>query len=600
MSDGDGRDRVADPRVRPWPRILCGLLALALQAGCRPGAQRHTAVRTAGHDAGVATLTRSEAGGHWGFVNPGGAWAIPATFVWAEPFSEGLAAVKAGERWGYIDRTGRSIVAPSYRDADSFSEGLAAVLDAEGWHYIDTTGTVRIRGPFESARPFHCGVARVRVARSFPLGSRVHGTFEVHEGECYQQDVVVGETLEAVGRPDPPDTPDERAPESIDDIALDIIYADANANSRNLDGESNDPWRHPDWRLTEPQWEEHVWQTIDSHGRVVPSSEVPACGATPAPPAPVPPELRARLEGLRAGSERQAFFRDVIAIGPPAVPSIVEALSDPRERVRLNAFETLVRMGRQASAAVPALTTALEDRNGDVLLFVVWALGRIGPPAASSVPALIRQHERRAGLIEAALSQIAPTDPAARALLEQWAARRRARAPLAAERGMAERHDPAAVRALLERLAGPNRALALKLLGTLGSDARAAIPHVREVLASVSEVGNSEMPCDPELPERCAMFGRAASALWRISHDAGVLLPFLEAQFSGVRSSPPATATPGPSGSSPRWGPPRRPRPRRCGAMPGSTRAPPCRPSSAPWVCHEKHDRRSHTRPADR
>src|SRR5262249_42464847 len=64
-------------------------------------------------------------GGSTGFINDLGKVVIAARFEAAQPFSEGLAAVKHTGRWGYIDRSGREVIEYLYRTAGSFHDGMA-------------------------------------------------------------------------------------------------------------------------------------------------------------------------------------------------------------------------------------------------------------------------------------------------------------------------------------------------------------------------------------------------------------------------------------------------------------------------------------------
>lgn len=503
---------LADCKETPPPRAANG------------AAHASTARRdaSASADAGAGALTRAETGGRWGFVAADGAWVIPATYAWVESFSEGFAAVKAGERWGFIDRTGRLVVAARYRDADSFSEGLAAVRDDEGWRYIDATGTVRVAGPYESARPYRCGAARVKRARAFRAGTRPHGTYESIEVDTRLQ--TTRETLfNALVQPVTPAPP--TAPDGLDDLALGFVYAHADRATRTAfeQGASNNPLARPHWRLLEEQWDDQVWQTIDPRGEAIPPSEVPACGAPPVEPPPVPADLRAKLASVR---DRMEVFRQISALGSRAVPVVLDALTDPRKQVRLNALEALARLGRPASAAVPALTAALDDRDGDISTLAVWALGRIGAPAASAVPSLARNHGRHARLIEAALGRIAPEAPEVVALLTQAEAQRQARDPLVSARRLVESHDPTAVRRLVALLGTPHKVEALHLLAALGPAARSAVPNVSALLDATAVPG--EAGESSEVTARCETFRAAADALWRISDDARLVLPYLE------------------------------------------------------------------------
>ena len=78
--------------------------------------------------------------------------------------------------------------------------------------------------------------------------------------------------------------------------------------------------------------------------------------------------------GARAGSE---------AVGP-----LAEALADPDVSVRVSAAMALDNMGPAAAAAVPALVKALRDHDPKVRPWAARALGSIGPAAEAAVPAL--------------------------------------------------------------------------------------------------------------------------------------------------------------------------------------------------------------------
>jgi len=95
--------------------------------------------------------------GLWGFVDREGKTAIPPSFVLAEPFSEGLAAVAVMREtakgnhglYGYIDRAGNWRVPPRYELAGPFHQGVARVTEISGHSfYIDSTGR-NLVGPFQ-------------------------------------------------------------------------------------------------------------------------------------------------------------------------------------------------------------------------------------------------------------------------------------------------------------------------------------------------------------------------------------------------------------------------------------------------------------------
>ncbi len=77
-------------------------------------------------------------------------------------------------------------------------------------------------------------------------------------------------------------------------------------------------------------------------------------------------------------------------IGAPAVPVLVEALSDAEVTNRLQAARVLTRIGPDAKQSVDALVVALSDDNEDVRKAAARALGQIGPDAEEAVLPLMQ------------------------------------------------------------------------------------------------------------------------------------------------------------------------------------------------------------------
>ena len=84
-----------------------------------------------------------------GYVNTAGAEAIPALYLHASGFSEGVTAVAIepqGGRfsrsceWVYIDRTGNRVISERFFSADPFEDGLAKVSTEKRVGYIDHSG----------------------------------------------------------------------------------------------------------------------------------------------------------------------------------------------------------------------------------------------------------------------------------------------------------------------------------------------------------------------------------------------------------------------------------------------------------------------------
>lgn len=112
----------------------------------------------------------------YGFINRDGKFEIEPKFDGAQPFSEGLAAVKVYDgsvgKWGYIDRNGSFVIPPKFVETTFgvgvFSEGLASVNipDPQSTNgktgYIDRTGNFIIQPQFtQETGVFHGGLAYV-------------------------------------------------------------------------------------------------------------------------------------------------------------------------------------------------------------------------------------------------------------------------------------------------------------------------------------------------------------------------------------------------------------------------------------------------------
>jgi HEAT repeat protein len=89
------------------------------------------------------------------------------------------------------------------------------------------------------------------------------------------------------------------------------------------------------------------------------------------------------------------------AKGHAAASDLAATLADPVDSVRLGAAMALDNMGPPAREAVPALVRALKDRDARVRQWSAKALGSIGPAAEKAVPALV-QAARSEGIRPAA------------------------------------------------------------------------------------------------------------------------------------------------------------------------------------------------------
>jgi HEAT repeat protein len=227
-----------------------------------------------------------------------------------------------------------------------------------------------------------------------------------------------------------------------------------------------------------------------------------------------------------AGPGATTFAIPAAAIGPAAVPALIEGLGDPDDGPRWTAAEALGRIGPRAQAAVPALTRMstsanLTDRviaatalwriardNRVVPLLVeaarpadgrdlgnryaaLDALAEIGPAAAEAVPALIKQlaveNDINAYKVVDALGKIGPAAGAAIEPLERISAHSqneslRMSANLALWRmTKGEKGLGALIKELKD---GDNMAKdsALMTLGQIGREAAPAVPTIAELL----------------------------------------------------------------------------------------------------------------------
>jgi len=110
--------------------------------------------------------------------------------------------------------------------------------------------------------------------------------------------------------------------------------------------------------------------------------------------------------------------RQLVEMGEPAVPALIEALKDPEARVRNAAASALWGLGPKARSAVPTLAAALADSDDGVRLGAVMALESVGPDAAAAVPALSRAVRDRDGNVRLwAAKALAKIGPPARSAL---------------------------------------------------------------------------------------------------------------------------------------------------------------------------------------
>lgn len=145
VARGRGRTEHPDPMKRAL-RLL--LVVAALMMASASGA-------------GDASRFRVRSGGAWGYIDRAGTVVIPPRFEAAEPFSEGLAAVKLAGSHGYIDTSGKVVLRPRFAPAGAvhrpFGSGRAAVKVGDLYGYMDTSGNLVGQGRYLRADDFSGG-----------------------------------------------------------------------------------------------------------------------------------------------------------------------------------------------------------------------------------------------------------------------------------------------------------------------------------------------------------------------------------------------------------------------------------------------------------
>jgi hypothetical protein len=117
---------------------------------------------------GLAAVGKSN---YYGFINHRGHTVIPVGLINVHSFSEGLAPAKfnSSEGWVFINKKGEIVIkcklesACIFSEASRFSEGLASVQIGELWGYINRKGEFIQKPQFTMAKDFSQGLAAVEV-----------------------------------------------------------------------------------------------------------------------------------------------------------------------------------------------------------------------------------------------------------------------------------------------------------------------------------------------------------------------------------------------------------------------------------------------------
>ncbi len=123
----------------------------------------------------ACVIANTDKGPRWRYIDATGAAALelPETVIYADVFSDGLAAVTVidparpdlGSKTGYIDRSGAFVIDPQFEDARAFVDGLAPAKRGDRWGYIDKQGAFVIEPQYLEAFPFEGDVAFVHVRK---------------------------------------------------------------------------------------------------------------------------------------------------------------------------------------------------------------------------------------------------------------------------------------------------------------------------------------------------------------------------------------------------------------------------------------------------
>lgn len=130
------------------------------------------------------------------------------------------------------------------------------------------------------------------------------------------------------------------------------------------------------------------------------------------------PDITGLVAALQSGDAEKSGRAnlELIRLGEPAVPGLIEMLKDPDPRVRGLAASTFWGMGGKARAAAPALAEALSDPDPSFRTQVAMALENMGPDAKDAVPALITAlSDPDRGVRQASVKALGSIGPAAKA-----------------------------------------------------------------------------------------------------------------------------------------------------------------------------------------
>jgi HEAT repeat protein len=120
--------------------------------------------------------------------------------------------------------------------------------------------------------------------------------------------------------------------------------------------------------------------------------------------APGLPALKEAALHAKEARHRQAVVRVLGTIGPEAAPALAGAVTDTEATVREEVFRAFQTIGPKAGAAVPTLKEALANKDAGIRLMAVRVLGLVGPEAVPALTQALKDDEDDRIRLNAALS----------------------------------------------------------------------------------------------------------------------------------------------------------------------------------------------------
>ena len=173
---------------------------------------------------------------------------------------------------------------------------------------------------------------------------------------------------------------------------------------------------HPEDKDLRRETTERLAERLKDKNEFVRLAAARALVALPPAPEITAPIMEKALKDVDETTMHNAM-NAVAALGPPAVPRLIAALS--HEKFRVEVIYALGRIGPAAAPATEALAKLVDDKSSRVANEAIIALGDIGPGAKEAVPALAKVLDQKVdmdmnfGAVAFALGKIGPGAAAA-------------------------------------------------------------------------------------------------------------------------------------------------------------------------------------------